>query len=86
MQLPTTTSMRVIIFPPAPWFFPTSGLVSLETVIDPIISEYICFAYREILHDPQNYQDPWKFDPDRFINTLDKEIDLVELVFGFGRR
>lgn len=44
------------------------------------------FVYREILHDPQNYQDPWEFDPDRFMNTFGTGIDLVELGFGSGRR
>ena len=41
-----------------------------------------------MLHDPQNYADPDKFAPERFLGTdnKDPEIDPSPLAFGFGRR
>ncbi|KAK0234231.1 cytochrome P450 [Armillaria fumosa] len=41
-----------------------------------------------MLHDPTVYNEPFKFNPDRFIRTERKEpeLDPYEMVFGFGRR
>ncbi|KAG6873902.1 hypothetical protein C0995_009681 [Termitomyces sp. Mi166 len=43
---------------------------------------------RGILHDPQVYADPHKFDPERFIASDNKpaEPDPRNVCFGFGRR
>ena len=44
---------------------------------------------RSILHDENTYPDPFKFDPERYLNQ-DKPIDRLSdpslLAFGFGRR
>ncbi len=41
-----------------------------------------------MLHDPTVYNEPFKFNPDRFIRTETKEpeLDPYKVVFGFGRR
>jgi cytochrome P450 len=41
-----------------------------------------------MLHDPTVYNEPFKFNPDRFIRTETKEpeLDPYKMVFGFGRR
>lgn len=39
---------------------------------------------RSLLHDPQTYADPDRFDPDRFITR--NEPNPAETAFGFGRR
>lgn len=44
---------------------------------------------RHMLRDPQDYPDPGKFNPDRFIKdgNIDHEVrDPTTLAFGFGRR
>ncbi|KAG6901874.1 hypothetical protein C0995_006998 [Termitomyces sp. Mi166 len=43
---------------------------------------------RGLLHDPEVYPDPHKFNPERFIVTEDKpgETDPRNVCFGFGRR
>ncbi|KAK0436558.1 cytochrome P450 [Armillaria borealis] len=42
----------------------------------------------KILHDPTVYNEPFKFNPDRFIRTetREPELDPYKMVFGFGRR
>ncbi|PBK96431.1 cytochrome P450 [Armillaria gallica] len=42
----------------------------------------------KMLHDPTVYNEPFKFNPDRFIRTETKEAELdpYKMVFGFGRR
>ena len=45
---------------------------------------------RATLHDPQQYPNPFKFDPGRFIpsgkeNIVQQDPLELELVFGFGR-
>ncbi|KAK0222555.1 cytochrome P450 [Armillaria nabsnona] len=42
----------------------------------------------KMLHDPTVYNEPFKFNPDRFIRTETKEpeLDPYKVVFGFGRR
>lgn len=39
-----------------------------------------------MLHDPEVYDNPWTFAPERYKN-LDSEMQgVVDLAFGFGRR
>lgn len=40
---------------------------------------------RGILHDPQVYEDPFVFRPERFLGK-DDVLDPLNLMFGFGRR
>ncbi|KAK0479598.1 cytochrome P450 [Armillaria novae-zelandiae] len=42
----------------------------------------------KMLHDPTVYNEPFKFNPDRFIRTetREPELDPYKVVFGFGRR
>ncbi|KAK0450595.1 cytochrome P450 [Desarmillaria tabescens] len=42
----------------------------------------------KMLHDPTVYNEPFKFNPDRFIRTDNKEseLDPYKIAFGFGRR
>ncbi|KAG6906667.1 hypothetical protein DXG01_012695 [Tephrocybe rancida] len=41
-----------------------------------------------MLHDPESYAEPHKFNPSRFITTKDHiaERDVYDIIFGFGRR
>ncbi|KAG6846329.1 hypothetical protein H0H93_014645, partial [Arthromyces matolae] len=41
-----------------------------------------------MLHDPETYVDPFKFNPSRFITSQDHkaERDVYDIIFGFGRR
>lgn len=43
-----------------------------------------------MLHDPNVYENPHTFDPDRWlkpgVDKTDKNIDPLEIAFGFGRR
>jgi len=44
---------------------------------------------RSILHDPEAYKDPFKYNPDRFINDgkIDPTVrDPGVAAFGYGRR
>jgi len=50
----------------------------------------VLILHRAILHDEENYPEPSKFDPDRFL-TPDGQLnpavqDPLLAVFGFGRR
>lgn len=37
-------------------------------------------------HDPEVYPEPFKFDPERFYNTDNPQMDPQTFVYGFGRR
>lgn len=41
-----------------------------------------------MLHDEKAYSDPDTFNPDRWLNqeVIDKDVDPLEVTFGFGRR
>ena len=41
-----------------------------------------------MLHDPETYPDPFRFDPERHITTPDKEAQRNprDICFGYGRR
>jgi len=44
--------------------------------------------WRNILHDPKTYPDPFSFKPERFLPQDGKELPLnpALVAFGFGRR
>ena len=45
--------------------------------------------HRRILHDPEIYNDPFAFNPGRFLPGPDgkeSEMDPRKVAFGFGRR
>ncbi len=49
----------------------------------------ILSRHRSIANDPQNYENPTQFNPDRFYNVNGKgstTLDPHEFAFGFGRR
>lgn len=44
---------------------------------------------RTILHDPTTYQEPEKFNPDRFLSTKigdSAPLTHLNVAFGYGRR
>lgn len=56
----------------------------------PIILSYSSFLVRirQMTHDPERHQDPFTFNPERFLgeNGNSVEPDPSTLAFGFGRR
>lgn len=62
-------------------------MVGIHAFCFPVLSD----RFREILHDPERYEDPFVFKPERFLNpTPEKKdeypYDPFSYVFGFGRR
>jgi cytochrome P450 len=46
-------------------------------------------GYRAIMHDPENFERPFDFIPERFLGGGDvgpATIDPNDTIFGFGRR
>ena len=41
---------------------------------------------RSILHDPNVYEKPFEYIPERFLNTESPPVDPFTLAFGYGRR
>lgn len=44
--------------------------------------------FRQMTHDPEEYKDPFTFNPGRFLGENGQAIerDPYSMVFGFGRR
>lgn len=65
---------------PVVWYVNISG-VAYSISIDLI-------TLRQMAHDPENYNDPFTFKPERFLEVEGRmpELDSRNFVFGFGRR
>lgn len=73
------------------YFIPKGSLVMSNIWSDQ--SQPLCFScrtdirYRALTHDPEMYQDPATFKPERFLGDgREPEADPHSIVFGFGRR
>lgn len=81
--------MRGIKFRKVLSLFRTLGRLVPRFIFCPVKCSYV-LSIRAMLHDPEMYQDPSAFIPERFLHkdgTLDTELAKdVELGFGFGRR
>lgn len=69
-----------------------NSLLTERTVCDVFLEVHISKLltnFRAMLHDPQEYPEPEKFLPERFIKDgkINPEVlDPSKIAFGFGRR
>ena len=64
-------------------------MVSTITYSNPILCPELLFLSRSILHDPEVFNDPMVFRPERYLKDgkLNPAVrDPDSAVFGFGRR
>ena len=59
-----------------------------STLIHETYSYLFFLTPRGMLHDPETYPDPFRFDPERHIATPGKDVqrDPRNICFGYGRR
>ncbi len=59
-------------------------------LLESALSESDFHSFRGMLNDANVYENPHMFDPERWLkpglDKTDKNIDPLEIAFGFGRR